>query len=107
MLSNEHATIKSVVCQMSDVRNFAFFLHTAMYHERLLSTCGSGKRITGREFDLPLRLPQTHRQGGLSVGGTFKRSAQHGDYVVGTVRLFYEALHTGTLQFKFEVRVNE
>jgi len=42
-LSNEHATIKSVVCQMSDVRNFAFFIHTAMLHERLLSTCGPGE----------------------------------------------------------------
>src|SRR5262245_61788292 len=43
---------------------------------------------------------------GLSVAGTFQGSAQHGDYVVGTVRLFYEALHTGTLHLKFEVGVD-
>ena len=61
-----------------------------------------------RQGDRPAITADANAQTGRAIGwGTFKRSAQHGDYVVGTVRLFYEALHTGTLQFKFEVRVNE
>ena len=87
---------------------FGFCIHTAQPHEALLSTCGSGKRITGREIGpaLGLRRTQTGKTIGW-VGGIFQGSAQHGDYVVRTVRLFHEALHTGMLHLKFEARVNE
>ena len=95
MWSNEHAIYKNVICQMSDIRSFVFFIHTAMLHERLLSTCGSGKESpAGRSGLLP----------GRAIGrGTLKRSAQH---VVEPIRLLYEAQHTGTLHFKFEIRVD-